>query len=129
MLQRINITALLGAAILLTSIESFAKAPAADTGVRGSVSLSPGCPGPQREDQACTKTLPGKEIQLLGGSGKVVAKSMTSDAGQFTIKARPGKYTLQIVSEAMYPKCQKVEVVITKHQIVESNISCDSGMR
>lgn len=99
------------------------------SGVSGIVSLSPGCPGPQRQDKDCTKALAKKDIQLFDESGKMVGQATTGDNGQFTILAQPGKYNLRTVSEALYPKCRKLEITIEKNQMTNADILCDSGMR
>ncbi len=120
--------------LLLTALLSFqttlfAETKATPSGVAGIVSLSPGCPGPQRKDQDCTKPVVGKVVELLDHKGKVVGKATTGDDGKFAINAKHGKYSLKVNVEAMYPKCPNVDVTIKRHAMTESNIACDSGMR
>jgi len=99
------------------------------SGVSGMVALIPGCPGPQKKGEDCHKPLPGKPVQLIDSSGKVVASAISGDDGKFALRAMPGDYTLKVVIDAYYPRCPTVDVLVPKEGLAESNIVCDSGMR
>lgn len=129
MLKPIITAGLFCAALLVSQNSALAEAARPPSGVTGIVSLAPGCPGPQKKDEECVKPLAGKEVQLLLNGDKVVAKATTGEGGKFTIHAKPGKYSLKVVIDAMYPRCPTVDVKIHKRQLVGGNISCDSGMR
>jgi len=125
-------TVLLAAALAvfpaLASADGF-PSEAVPSGVSGVIALKPGCPGPQKKDDDCHKPLPEKTVQLVDSTGKVAA-SATSDAnGKFVVNAKPGKYSLKVVIDALYPRCPQVEVQVRKHSMADADILCDSGMR
>ncbi len=129
MLKNLITVGLFSVALLSFQTASSAEAKATPSGVAGMVSLSPGCPGPQRKDQDCTKPVVGKDVELLDRKGKLIGKATTGDDGKFTINAKHGKYMLKVNVEAMYPKCPNLDVTIKRHAMTDANISCDSGMR
>lgn len=102
---------------------------AADSGVSGMVSISPGCPGPERKDKPCSKALVSKEIQLRDSEGKIVGKAITGDNGQFQIHAPAGTYSTHIIVDAFYPKCRDTVVSIEEGAMADLDLICDSGMR
>ncbi|MES2069281.1 MAG: carboxypeptidase-like regulatory domain-containing protein [Pseudomonadota bacterium] len=91
--------------------------------------MSPTCGGPQRQGLECVSPFAGAQIQLVDGSGTVVASVVTTDQGQFTLRAAPGQYALRVAVGGLYPRCEEKSIRLRKGRIVNADISCDSGMR
>lgn len=99
------------------------------TGVAGSVTLSPGCPGPQVSERNCDQVYRNKVIELLDNHGAVVANTTTSNDGAFSMQAPAGQYTLQVVKQGLYPRCPASPVTIVTGTMVQAALACDSGIR
>lgn len=117
------------AAVPAVSIADGSPGKPHPSGVSGIVSLKPGCPGPQKKDDDCHKPLPDKPVQLIDAAGKVITSAMTDVNGKFTLHAKPGKYSLKVAIDALYPRCPTVEVRVRKRGLTEADVQCDSGMR
>ena len=103
---------------------------AAESGVSGTVTVSPARPGPQRAGEPGTRPLSGVEVQLRGAAGTIVARANADTNGGFRILAPAGQYELHIETHrGRYPRCQDKSVEVAHGQIAHVDIACDSGMR
>jgi|SRR5450759_1426255 hypothetical protein len=102
----------------------------AESGVSGTVTVSPARPGPQRAGEPGAKPLSGAEVQLRGAAGTIVARTNADSNGEFRILAPAGQYELHIdTHHALYPRCQGQSVQVADGKIAHFDIACDSGMR
>ncbi len=99
------------------------------SGVTGTVTVSPGCPGPVRPGKDCVAPLADAPVQLLNREGKSVAQTRTAADGSFRLQAPAGRYKLHMPIESLYPRCEPVPVQIRSGRWTEVKLGCDSGMR
>lgn len=100
------------------------------SGVTGTLSLAPACPGPQRIDQdACVAPVGAAQVHLRKASGEVAASAVSAADGSFTLHAPPGRYRLHAESGGLYPRCEDAAVIIRKGRMARAELRCDSGMR
>ncbi|SRR6266508_1385394 len=67
-----------------------------DSGVRGTVTVGPLCPGPPRP--TCPDApLPGAPLEIVR-DGRVVARATSDTKGAFTVYLSPGRYVIRPVS-------------------------------
>lgn len=118
--------AFVGAAALWCSV---AEAVSPDTGIGGSVRLSPGCPGPQHPGPSCTSPYAGATVRLLDNNATVIASTITSPRGTFTLRAPPGEYAIEVAVEGLYPRCESKTVLIRRRHLAAVTLDCDTGMR
>ncbi len=108
-----------------SSVEFFADA---EPGVFGKVTQSPICPGPQQPGQKCKGPLPDALVELLDGSGSVMASAVTDAQGLFALHALPGEYTVSVDPGGALPHCEPITVTVAE-LIVPVMIDCDTGIR
>jgi hypothetical protein len=114
----------------LLSAASVLAAAQPRSGVTGTLSQAPACPGPQRVDQeACVAPVGGAKVQLLRSEGEVAASAVSAADGSFTLYASPGRYRLRAEVEGLYPRCEDIAVTIRKGRMARAELRCDSGMR
>ena len=106
-----------------------AAALAAGNGISGTVTVSPGCPGPQRVDQECVRPLGGVRVRLIDLAGQPVDAAQTSAEGAFAIAVPPGSYRLEVVAEGRLPRCPPTTVIVEVGKTTTVKITCESGMR
>lgn len=100
------------------------------SGVTGTVSQTPGCPGPQRIDQGlCVAPVGAVRVQLRKASGQVAASVTSAADGSFTLHAPAGRYHLHVDIDGAYPRCEDAAVTIRKGRLSQAELRCDSGMR
>lgn len=100
------------------------------SGVIGTLSQEPACPGPQRVDQeACVAPVDGAKVQLLRNDGAVAASAVSAADGSFTLYAPAGRYRLHAKIDGLYPRCDDLAVNIRKGRMARAELRCDSGMR
>ena len=121
-----------------------AGAQAPKSGVTGTVSQTPGCPGPQHIDQGpCVAPVAAVQVQLQlqpgkgygsgsgsgSGLGKVIGSATSDFDGRFVIHALAGKYRLHVKVEGAFPRCEDAKVTVRTGRLVHLDVRCDSGMR
>lgn len=100
------------------------------SGVTGTVSQTPACPGPQRIDQGpCVAPVGAVRVQLRKASGQVMASATSAADGSFTLHAPAGRYLLHADIDGAYPRCEDAVVTIRKGRLSQAELRCDSGMR
>jgi hypothetical protein len=102
---------------------------AANSGVEGTITLSPAGGGPQRESASAQAPYAGVEVRLVGHGGAVVASARTSPAGHFVLPAPAGTYQLQVMTPIKFTRCPSPAVQVAQQQVSVVDIDCDSGMR
>ena len=102
----------------------------ADTGIHGTVMVSPTRPGPTKKgfESENAAPLPNATFSVTGDDGAV--KTFTTDSnGRFQISLRPGRYVV-LLAENRFPKpCGPFEVSVEEGKMTNVEWRCDSGMR
>ena len=122
-------SSLLFAGLLCPLLWSAALHAVPTSGVAGTVTLSPACPGPERPGRACTSPYADAGVQLLAREGAIVASATTGPNGAFRIALQPGRYELRVDVSGLYPRCEPAPVTVRKGKFSRAVIRCDSGMR
>jgi hypothetical protein len=102
----------------------------ADTGIQGTVMVSPIRPGPIKKgsESANAAPLPNAMFRVTSNDG--VVTTFTSDAqGHFRVSLKPGHYSV-LLAENRFPKpCGPFEIDVETNKMIEVQWRCDSGMR
>jgi hypothetical protein len=115
-------------ALLLATADAM-TAPIA-TGISGIVHVSPAHPGPQRIGESGQKPMAGAKVQMLDANQHVVAHAVTDAEGKFSVALAPGDYSVEVdTGGAMLPRCGTADAKVQQGQVVQVELSCDSGMR
>ena len=99
------------------------------SGVHGTVSLSPSCPGAQAEDANCRAPYDNAQLQLTALDGRLVVTGRSSSAGRFQLQAPAGQYRLRVSAPAKPVRCPVIDVVVSGARSTLVDVDCDSGMR
>lgn len=99
------------------------------SGIHGTVSLSPSCPGAQAEDANCRAPYGGADLHLTALDGRLVATGRSSSAGRFQLLAPAGQYRLRVSAPAKPVRCPVTDLVVAALRSTLVDIDCDSGMR
>jgi hypothetical protein len=94
--------------------------------VTGTVTASPGCPGPQRIDSPCpSRPVVGAPVELAT-NGSVVASTTTDATGHFRLNVPAGVY---VITARNVGYASHVTQMITVTGPVDVPLVVDSGMR
>ena len=121
-----------GLAVVATCLFWFdgVQAASPETGITGTVGLSPARPGPQRAGESGTAAYPGARVRLCDASGAVVALATANADGRYRILAPEGSYEVRVDTQgAVLPRCKAVTTEVRSGQMATVDIICDSGMR
>ena len=97
-----------------------------DSGIRGTITAGPACPGPMRLDSACPDRPVRMTVEVVRGT-TVTATFGTDDQGRFSVAAPPGTYTLRSMAGLPVLKPQSVTVVAGTYTDVV--LHADTGIR
>lgn len=104
--------------------------PTPNSGIEGTVTEGPMCPGPE---QIGNNTCPDKPYQttitVLGANKKEIAQIQTDANGQFKIALEPGTYVLQPAPGKPLPRAGDQTVEVIGGQYTQVMIVYDTGMR
>ena len=101
-----------------------------DTGIQGTVMVSPIRPGPIRKGSEfpTAAPLPNAMFRVMSDE-KVVTKFTTDTEGRFRISLKPGYYSVRL-DENRFPKpCGPFEIHVEAGKMTDVEWRCDSGMR
>ncbi len=105
-------------------------APTPNSGIEGTVTEGPMCPGPV---QVGANTCPNKPypttITILSSNNTEIAHLQTDTAGNFKIALEPGTYILHPAPGNPLPRAGDQTVEVTAEQYTQVNIIYDTGMR
>ncbi len=104
-----------------------------DSGIRGTISLGPTCPGPQRIDQICTQPYAATLI-ITRPDGTEAARVTSSEIdGSFSVDLPAGDYTIAPLKDPQKPlpapRPATVDVVVEAGAYTQIDIQFDTGMR
>lgn len=105
-------------------------APDADSGVRGRVLVGPTCPVVQA-GQPCPDQPYPAQLDIIGASGRRVARLEANEQGQFAVSLPEGTYTLvaSAADEAPMPWAEPLVIVVDSGEWTEVTVLMDSGIR
>ena len=95
--------------------------------VFGTISAGPTCPV-ERADEPCPPA-PLAIAVTAYTAGHAVAKTRSTENGDYTLRLRAGRYELQAMTNRALPRCAPVVVNVVAHRRVHADIACDSGIR
>jgi hypothetical protein len=94
--------------------------------VTGTVTASPGCPGPQRIDSPCpNRPVAGASVEVAR-DGNVVATTTTDETGHFRLSVAPGVYEITARNVGYFSRITKTVIVAAP---LDLSLVVDSGMR
>jgi hypothetical protein len=101
-----------------------------DTGIQGTVTVSPIRPGPIRKGSEFANAAPLSNAKFSVTSREGVVATFTTDTeGHFRVLLNRGHYSI-LLAENRFPKpCGPFEVDVESGKITEVEWRCDSGMR
>ena len=124
-------SAVAAAAIALFSCSAIGETPAAspgESGIEGTISVSPSRPGPIKKDQPSAAPAPNVEFVVKKGDARVT--SFTTDAqGRFRVSVPPGHYTVLREDAGARIGHWRFEVDVVAGEVAKVNWTGDSGMR
>lgn len=101
-----------------------------DSGIEGTVTEGPMCPGPVRlGDNSCPNKPYETTISVLNANGIQVVEIRTDANGYFKIPLSPGKYTLHPAPGNPLPRAADQPVEVSPGQYSQVSIIYDTGMR
>jgi hypothetical protein len=100
-----------------------------DSGIRGKVVIGPTCPV-ETAEMRCRDRPYEADLEVVDGSGDVVAGVHSAKDGTFRVSVPPGTYTLRSASGAgALPFLKDVKVVVHAHAFTRTTVAFDSGIR
>lgn len=108
--------------VLLTGLAAAAWAAP----IAGTVVVGPTCSGAQLDGPGCSQPLAGARLRLIDAAGATVAETSADARGQFAFDAAPGRYVVQVVTQAKLPRCPPTDATAGGAAL---RIDCDSGRR
>jgi hypothetical protein len=114
---------------MVASASSYGQTPkTAETGIEGTVAISPSHPGPTRDNESGSAPLANVAFAVEDGSGAVI-NFTTDDQGRFRVLLKPGHYKVSIKGENRIRRCGPWDVDVGASQMTKVEWQCDSGMR
>jgi hypothetical protein len=106
-----------------------ANAQAAQTGIVGTVSVSPTTRGPQRPGSGAAR-LANAAVQLSDGRGRVVAQVAADEQGQFALRVPAGDYQIRArTATSPFPRCNASSVRVSPDRLTRVDLICNSGIQ
>lgn len=103
-------------------------APSVDSGIVGTVTISPVRGGPIRPGDADAAPY-AATLTLLSPEGLIIAQERSGESGQFRMLVPPGDYILRPESPGRLPRAAEQAVRVESGRITEVTVQYDSGMR
>jgi hypothetical protein len=129
-------TILISALIIIISLSGCNQAntltpsPTLTSGIEGSVTEGPMCPGPTRiGNNTCPNQPYQTTITILDTHGKQLAQIKTEDTGYFKFSLAPGTYTLHPEPGKPFPFAPDQTVIVEDGQYSQVTIIYDTGIR
>jgi hypothetical protein len=117
------------AILMMFSVPSFAQNPKAETGIEGTIAMSPAHGGSVRVGEQSSRPLANTGF-VITKDGGTVAEFTTDDQGHFTVSVAPGHYTVTRKGPPRgIGRFGPFEVDVVASQMTKVAWKCDSGMR
>jgi hypothetical protein len=108
---------------------SFGQSPKADTGIEGTITISPTHGGPIRIGEKASRPLVNTTFVATSDSG-ASAEFTTDDQGHFKIQLEPGHYTIMKKGQQKgIGRYGPFDALVAAGQMTRLEWQCDSGMR
>ena len=122
--------ALFIAFLLMTVISSAQSDAIRDTGIEGTVMVSPTRPGPIRKgsEAANVAPLPNANFIVKNDRGAIVSFA-TDGEGRFRVSLAPGRYAVSLAENRFPRPCGPFEVEVDAGRMTKVEWRCDTGMR
>ena len=105
--------------------------PPTGSGIEGTVTVGPTCPGPSsvNDTRDCSEPL-SADLQVVDVStGQQVAETSSDGQGDFQVDLPPGEYAIAVVAGAGAGFAEPVEVTVQSGRYSEAHLVVDSGVR
>jgi hypothetical protein len=99
------------------------------SGIEGTVTVGPTCPGPSIVNDArdCTEPL-AADVRIVDDStGQEAAQTSSDSEGHFRVDLRPGRYAIAVPGNAGL--AEPVQVKVQPGRYSEADVLIDSGVR
>ena len=104
--------------------------PALSSGIEGSVTRGPVCPGPVRVgDTSCQDQPYQANITILDAESNPISQFQTDINGYFKIPLKPGTYILHPEQGKPLPTAPDQTVIVTENRFTQVIIQYDTGIR
>jgi hypothetical protein len=103
--------------------------PAAETGIEGTIMISPTHGGPTRVGVSNSRPLAGTDFAVQNEKGDEVTSFKTDDQGHFRVVLGPGHYKVLRKAGQRIGFFGPFEAEVTAGQVTKVQWQCDSGMR
>jgi hypothetical protein len=114
---------------MMFSILSFAQSPTVETGIEGTITMSPAHGGAVRVGEQSSRPLASVSF-VITKDGGTVAEFTTDDQGRFKVSVAPGHYTVTRKGpQKGIGHFGPFEVDVAAGRMIKVAWSCDSGMR
>lgn len=102
---------------------------AGESGIEGTIAISPSQPGPSRSDAPDSKPLSNTAFVVNDMKGEVTSFT-TDDQGQFRIPLAPGHYSISLKGRrSTIGHFGPFEVDVESDKMTKVQWNCDSGIR
>lgn len=114
---------------LMFSVPDSGASSQPNTGIEGSVSVSPVHGGPTRQGVADSAPLANTSFSVETAAGKI-ATFKTDEQGHFKVELPPGKYTIKMEQPRMKGRgCSLADIEVTAANFKHVHLNCDTGIR
>jgi len=101
---------------------------AGESGIEGTITISPSQPGPSRSDAPDSKPLSNTAFVVKDVTGEVTSFT-TDEQGQFRIPLVPGHYTVSMKERKSIGHFGPFEIDVVSGTMTKVQWNCDSGIR
>jgi len=120
---------ILMASFIACSISAGQSPTASETGIEGTIGISPSHPGPTREDEADSAPLANITFAAENESGTATTFT-TDEKGRFRVSLKPGHYRVSVKEQKnRIRRCGPFDVDVGVNKMTKVEWRCDSGMR
>ena len=99
-----------------------------ESGIEGTITISPARPGPVREGEAASVPLANATFVVENNQGEV-ASFTTDDKGHFRASLPPGHYKVSLKGRKSIGRFGPFEVDVVSGKMTKVQWECDSGIR
>jgi len=103
-----------------------------DSGVSGQVLRGPICPVMREGDDSCGDQPYATAVQVIAKNSPNSSPFATVDTdkdGNYKFMLPPGDYSIQAIGGKPFPSCGSTDIIIKPNEVLELDLSCDTGIR
>ena len=102
---------------------------AAETGIEGTITISPTHGGPTRVGVSNSRPLASIDFSVQNEKGDEITSFKTDDQGHFRVNLAPGHYKIKRKGDQKIGFFGPFEIEVSPDQMTKVEWQCDSGMR